>query len=396
MSKLSKGVGIHIRETDKLLLLLCIITSAFGVIMVHSATRYRIDEGSLFYRDTLVMVAAIAIGIAFAVIISFIDYKIIIRFWPFIAGVCLLLMFVLFVCGVGPADRPDAKTWIPIGGIYFQPSELLKIGFIITFSVHLDAVKDDINNIKNILLLGVHAVIPVVLVFITGDLGSALVFVMIILGLLFLSGVYLRYFAAGFAVCVVAIPILWIKFLSEFQKERLLAVYYPAGLSAERYETIIFQQQQAVNAIGSGQLTGNGLFQGSYTQNGLVPVSENDMIFSVIGEELGLIGCIAALILIAAIVFRIAAIGKKSTEKHTSLLCSGIAIMIASQSVINIGMCIKLLPVIGITLPFFSAGGSSNLCVYIAIGLIMSVYRFNKERAPVDFRLSRISTPFAG
>jgi rod shape determining protein RodA len=165
-------------------------------------------------------------------------------------------------------------------------------------------------------------------------------------------------------------------------------------MSVDRYEAVIFQQQQAVNAIGSGQLLGKGLFKGSYTQHGLVPVSENDMIFSVIGEELGFVGAMAALILITAIVFRIVIVGKKAVESHTSLMCYGVAIMIAAQSVINIGMCMKLLPVIGITLPFFSAGGSSNLCIYIAVGLVLSVHRFNTERKPVDFRLSRISTPF--
>ena len=385
---------VHIKETDKLMLILCFITSAFGILMVHSATRYHLSDGSMFYRDTIVMVAAIAIGVVASIIISFIDYKIIVRFWPVIAGICLLLMFSLFVWGVGPSDRPDAKTWLPIAGVYFQPSELLKIGFIITFSTHLDMVKDDLNNIKNVLKLGVHAVIPVGLVFATGDLGSSLVFVFIILGMLFLAGLQLRYFAAGFAICLAAVPIVWIKFLSEFQKERLLAVYYPKGLSVDRYEAVIFQQQQAVNAIGSGQLFGEGLFKGSYTQNGLVPVSENDMIFSVIGEELGFIGSMAALILITLIVIKCVAVGRKTTENNTSLMCYGIAIMIASQSVINIGMCLKLLPVIGITLPFFSAGGSSNLCIYIAVGLILSVHRFNTERKPVDFRLSRISTPF--
>ncbi|NLB36971.1 MAG: FtsW/RodA/SpoVE family cell cycle protein [Clostridiales bacterium] len=388
------SLRVHIKETDKLMLILCFITSAFGVLMVHSATRYHLSDGSIFFRDTIVMVAAIAIGAVAAIIISFIDYKIIVRFWPVIGGICLLLMLSLFIWGVGPADRPDAKTWIPIAGIYFQPSELLKIGFIITFSTHLDAIKDDINNIKNLLKLGVHALIPVCLVFATGDLGSALVFVFIILGLLFLAGLQLRYFAAGFAFSLAAVPIAWFEFLSQFQKERLLAVYYPKGMSVDRYEAVIFQQQQAVNAIGSGQLLGKGLFKGSYTQHGLVPVSENDMIFSVIGEELGFVGAMAALILITAIVVRIVIVGKKAVESHTSLMCYGVAIMIAAQSVINIGMCMKLLPVIGITLPFFSAGGSSNLCIYIAVGLVLSVHRFNTERKPVDFRLSRISTPF--
>lgn len=396
MGKFAKGLNVHFKETNIVLLLFCIIASIFGVLMVHSSTRYHLSDGNLFYRDTLVMVIAIVLGLIFALVISFVDYRILLRYWPFIAFACIVLMASLFIWGVGPADRPDAKTWIPIGGVFFQPSELLKVGFVITFSVHLGMVENEINSFKNILLLGIHAFVPFALVLFTGDLGSALVFIFIFLSMLFISGVHLKYFATGITLCLVATPILWLKFLSSFQKERLLAVYYPAALSTDRYEAVIFQQRQAINAIGSGQLTGKGLFNGSYTQHGLVPVSENDMIFSVIGEELGFFGGIAALTLIFLIVYKIVKVARMSDENNTKLLCYGIATMIASQTILNIGMCLKLLPVIGITLPFFSAGGSSNLCVYIAIGIVLSVYRFNKARAPVDFRLSRIRTPFTG
>ena len=141
---------------------------------------------------------------------------------------------------------------------------------------------------------------------------------------------------------------------------------------------------------------GDGLFKGTYTQTpGGVPVNESDMVFSVVGEELGFVGCIAMLALMAFIVIRIASVGKKSRNLTGSLLCYGTAFMIAAQTVINIGMCLKLLPSIGITLPFISAGGSSNLCIYFGIAIVMSVYRFNCDRQPVNFRLTNISTPFA-
>ncbi|MEI6578733.1 MAG: FtsW/RodA/SpoVE family cell cycle protein [Eubacteriales bacterium] len=397
MNNLGKGLKIFIKETDKILLFLCLLTSSFGVIMVHSATINSLTEGKPISRYTLIMIIAITLGLTLCFIISLIDYEIILRMWPVIAIACLLLMFALFKWGEGPNGRSDAKSWLPLpfAGGNFQPSELLKIGFVLTFTIHLDAVRGKINELRSIIFLGIHGLIPIGLVVLTGDLGSALVFVAIFLGMLFISGIYLRYFIGGFAVCLVALPMLWIKFFSIFQKQRFLAVYYPKALSTTVYKALIYQQQQSVNAIGSGQLFGKGLFEGPYTQNNLIPVDESDMIFSVIGEELGFIGCICVLLLLAMIILRIVMVGRKAKDFTGSIICYGIAILIGGQSIINIGMCLKLLPSIGITLPFFSAGGSSNLCVYIGIGIIMSIYRANQDSSPVNFRLSHIRTPFS-
>lgn len=395
MNRIGKSLGLYIKETDKVLFFLCLIASAFGVLMVHSAKLRTLENGQLFADDTIKMMIAIAIGIVMCFIISSFDYSVILKLWPVITIVCLALMFSLFKWGISPGGRSDSKCWLPLYGFNFQPSELLKIGFIITFTLHLDMVKDNINKFKNIILLGIHGAIPIGLVIITGDLGSALVFVAIFISMLFISGVYLRYFAGGLAIVLAAVPLLWIKFFSGFQKQRLLAVYYPKALASSVYKELIYQQQQSINAIGSGQFWGKGLFKGTYIQHGLVPVCESDMVFSVVGEELGFIGCIGLLLLLALIIVRIVAVGRKSKDNVGSLISYGIAMMIGSQAIINIGMCLKLLPCIGITLPFISSGGSSNLCVYIGIGIIMSIYRSNQELRPVNFRLSHIRTPFS-
>ena len=399
-----KGLNYTIVETDLFLLITCLLTSAFGVLMVYSATRSGLDEGELLDRDCLIMIAAVGLGLIGCVIISLLDYEAFVRLWPVIGGIAVLLMVSLFFIGEGPSDRPDAICWIaiPLGGgrsVNFQPSELVKIGFIITFTAHIEAVKDNINSLKNVLLLCLHGVVPVALVILTGDLGSALVFVAIFVAMMFVAGINLRYFIAAAGAGIVACPILWVKFFSEFQKQRFLAIYWPSALEEDVYKKIIFQQERCVNAIGCGRLLGSGLFKGVYTQSptasGSVPVNESDMIFSVVGEELGFIGAAGLLIVLAVIILRIASTAKKSRNLSGSLLCYGIAFMIGSQAIINIGMCLKLLPCIGITLPFISSGGSSNLCVYLAIGIVLSVYRFNTNRAPVNFRLSHISTPFS-
>lgn len=394
MNKL-KGLKYAIKETDLFLFITCMLTSGFGVLMVYSATIIDKKAGSLLSRDCLVMIAAAGLGIMFSIIISFINYEIVLRLWFVFAGICLALMVSLFFFGTAAPGRPDAICWLEIGPVSFQPSELMKIGFIISFTAHIEMVKDNINSIKNIILLCFHMLIPTGLVIMTDDLGSALIFVAIFVAMMFVAGVQLRYFIAAGVAAVVAVPILWVKFFSSFQKQRFLAIYYPSGLEESVYKKIIFQQQRGVNAIGAGRMLGSGLFKGAYTQNGAVPVNESDMIFSVVGEELGFVGCICLLLVLSVIILRIAVVARRSRNLTGSLLCYGAAFMIGAQSIINIGMCIKLFPCIGITLPFISSGGSSNLCIYFAIGLVLSVYRFNCNRDPVNFRLSHISTPFS-
>lgn len=383
-----------LKTTDKLLLSLCLLTSAFGVLMVYSATYSTLEEGDLISRTAMVMLLAVLVGVTMCVIISYIDYELVLRFWMIIGGVCLLMMLLLFPFGSAPPDRPDAKTWFDFKIINFQPSELFKIAFIITFSVHLDYVGDEINKLKNAILLCLHGGIPAVIVILTGDLGSALVFVFIFIGMMFASGLAARYFAAAGAFILAAVPILWFGFFSDFQKGRILAVYAPDSLDTALYKKYIFQQQQSVNAIGSGKLFGRGLLNGAYTQSHSVPVNDSDMIFSVVGEELGFAGAFAALALLTLIIVKIVLVGKNANTNMGSLICYGTAVMIGSQAIMNIGMCLKLLPCIGITLPFFSSGGSSNLCIYIAIGLVMSVYRCSQRGEINNFRYNRISTPF--
>jgi rod shape determining protein RodA len=380
-----------VRDTDILLLTLCIITSTFGALMVYSATIIDIAEGARFSRDFRTMVLAVSVGLFIAIVVSFIDYVLIIKAWPVIAAVCIGLMVAVFIFGVGPSGRQDAKTWLVLGstGLYFQPSELVKIGFIITFGMHLELVHDQLNELKNIILLALHAAVPTVLVIISGDLGSALVFMLIFIAMMYLSGVKLKYFGIGAALVAIVAPFAWKFLLKDLQKERFLALINP-----EDYPNVIYQQKMGITAIGAGKLTGMGLFNGRYTQSDLIPENENDMIFSAIGEELGFIGCLLALILLLLVVLRLINIGKKAGDRAAQMMCYGLAAMIVAHTVINVGMCLMLLPVVGITLPFFSAGGSSNLCLYIGIGLALSIYRHSREHEAVNFKLSGIRTPF--
>ncbi len=388
-----RNAGKFLRETDLYLLALCVAASVAGIIAVFSATRFGLEAGEAISRDAIVMIAAVVLGLAVCLVISAIDYEIILKLWPVVAGVSVLLMLSLFIWGTGPTERSDVITWLPfkIGSfsIYFQPSELLKIAFIITFAVHIELASDRLDKIVNILLLCIHGAVPTLLVVITGDMGSALVFLMIFAVMMFMAGIKLRYFAIAILTVVAAFPLVWVKVFNDIQRDRILALIYP-----ESYSDIIYQQLQGKNAIGSGQFTGAGLFNGPYTQNGVVPEAENDMILSVFGEELGFIGCMFVMVLFLLMVFRVIKVAQMANDNPGKMMCIGVAAMIASQVIVNVGMCLMLLPCIGITLPFMSAGGSSNLCIYIAMGVVFSVYRVNADRTPVDFRMINVRTPY--
>ncbi len=382
MKKRLESVKLFFKETDLVLLITCILTSIFGFIMVCSATKFKLNPGEVLSRDSLIMLIAIIIGIMLSLFISYFNYEVFTKLWAIIGIVSLISMILLFFIGSGPQERPDVHTWIKFKFFSIQPSEFVKIGFIITFSVHLEKLKDKINHPLSIALLAIHALIPTLLVIKTGDMGSALVFMLITVAMLFVAGVHWGYFLGGIGFVAAISPLVWMFMFSSIQKNRFLALIYP-----EQYPDIIYQQERALTAIGAGGISGQGLFKGAYTQAGYVPEAQNDMIFSPIGEELGFIGCIVALSLLAFIAIRILFIGKKSREHSTNLICSGISAMLVGQVIINIGMCLMLLPCIGITLPFFSAGGSSNLSVYLGIGLVLSIYRHNCDRGAEDIHI---------
>lgn len=391
MRKFFKAVKNFIKETDKILLFLCALASAYGCVSVLSATLWTVSEGEKFPRDFIVMCAACIAGIVIALIISLVDYEFIMKMAPLIGVFCIGIMLLLFAVGVGPLERPDAKTWLKFGSVYFQPSELVKIGYIITFGVHLEKLKGNINHPLSILQLGVHALVPILLVMKSGDMGSALVFIIITVAMLFVAGLHWGYFLGGGLSVLAALPLAWVFVLDNIQKERFLALAYP-----ELYTDVIYQQERGMAAIGGGGITGQGLFQGRLTQTpNAIPEAENDMIFAVIGEELGLVGTVLALLLLTFIVIRIIRTGRHDNIGNTKVMCYGVAAMIAGQVIINVGMCLMLLPVIGITLPFFSAGGSSNICIYFSIGLTLSFYRYNQQRDLIHVSQQNIYNPFS-
>lgn len=368
MSKLLDYIKGYIKDCDKILWSIMVIISIYSLLLLKSVSR----GGENFFSTQLI---AVTLGYIGAIILSAADYRVIANYWKWIAGFCILIIVYTLIFGItieGSAGV-NAKAWITLpGGITFQPSELVKIGFIITFSRHLSIVKENgnIKSFKSIMLLCIHAVVPVILTHLQGDDGAAIIFFFMFLSMTFAAGVQFRYFITLLIVMIIAIPFAWNYLLADYQKNRIINQFNPESDPLGDG----FQQIQGKLSIGSGQIFGKGLFNGQRVLHGSVPVQESDFIFSVAGEELGFIGCMAVILLLVALLVRTFYVGAKSCDTLGAYICIGFFGMIASQAVFNLGMCLSLLPVMGVTLPFFSAGGSSSACLYFGIGLIQSVY----------------------
>ena len=369
-----KSFLTFLKGTDFVTLLSALIASAYGLSLVYSATHSSLKDGKIISSDVRSMIVSVLLGVIIAIIVSNIDYEIISKLWPIIAAGCAALMVYTFFFGVAPSARQDAKSWIDLKIFYFQPSELLKVGFIISFSYHLDLVRDKINKIKTIIPLVIHGAVPIGLVMMTGDAGSALIFLVMFIGMLFFARVNIGYFVAGICAIIVGFTVAWkVGIINGIQRQRIVALFYPND-----FADVMYQQTNGKIALGSGALLGQGYLKGSMTQSGAVPENQNDMILSVAGEELGFIGALFVVLILGFLVLRVLKTAMSARDNVGYLMCSGISVMLFAQMLVNIGMELSLLPCIGITLPLFSAGGSSSLCIYLALGIALSVYRYSR------------------
>lgn len=366
------SVADYIRECDKLLFMLCIAASGLGCVAVLSATHYL---GNI--RQFVTQAVTALLSIVVVVFISHFDYNLYKKIWPVIAAVCLIPVVLTFFIGFAPAGTDD-KAWLMLpGGMTFQPSELLKIAFIITFSIHLEAVGEALNKLKYLIPVLLHGAFPVLLIHFQGDDGTAVIFAVIVVFMLFMAGLKWRYFIIFAAVVVIAAPLIYFLVMNDAQQARILSIFNPENdLQGNGW-----QQWRGRIALANGGLFGQGFLSGQLTQTGEVPESYNDFIFVSIGEEFGFLGCMVVILILAAICYRILRIGSLAREKRGKLMCCGIFAMLFAQTIVNLGMCLSITPVIGVTLPFFSAGGTSLLCLYCSIGVIMSVYMHRNARS---------------
>lgn len=366
--KILRSTGRFIRQTDLLLLLSCVAAAGYGLVLVYSAT---VSSGGT-WKDCLTQLVCIVAGIAAALALSRIDYENIALIWPVLAGGAVVLMGLTFTSLGYSVPGTDDQNWLEISlgsrSFLFQPSELMKIIFILTFSKHLTTVREHINHPLTVLLLCVHGLFPAGLVALQGDDGNAAIFLLMFAAMLFAGGVKPLYFLIGLIGVLGAVPIVWNR-LTPDKQARFLCVIFP-----DKYPDTGWQQQTGLAAMGSGQLWGTGYLQGGghglYARN-------NDFIFTVAGEEFGFIGSLLLIVMLVLIVFAIFRNAMGARDRLGMFIAIGMMSLIGFQSLVNIGMTVRLLPVLGITLPFFSAGGSSVLTLFLGIGLVLSVHHYS-------------------
>lgn len=374
----------YFKRTDKIFWQLTIIATLYGCLLIASQQR----DGNVDFLKTQIM--AVFLGYTAAVIISLIDYNYIAKLSWFIAGFALLLTFAVFFIGIQVSGTDDVG-WIKLpGGITFQPSELTKICFIITFSKHIAYLseKDRLKTFVGVLTLVLHAMIPIMLIHLQGDDGAALVFAAMFIVMCFACGIQIRYFISLLAVIICAVPFIWTKLMNDDQKNRLIVLF---GSDDSAFRTYGWQQYQGKVSIASGGILGKGLFNGPRVENDVVPYQENDFIFTVAGEELGFIGCAAIILLFLLILLRLLKISSQACNPLGKSICMGFFTLIGIQTLVNLGMVLGLFPVVGITLPFFSSGGTSVACLYLGVGLVQSVHMHptDPDDKPVKVEISK-------
>lgn len=359
-----KDLRDYFKQLDYVLIIITVTLALLGILMIASATKS--TEST---RQLLIQSLAIGLGLVFMLVIAAMDYESYadISKYLYVASV-LILLFVLFF-GQGRAET-GSNSWIRLGGIGIQPSELVKISFCITFSVQLTKVRETINSPKALLQLLLHFGILTGLVILQNDTGTALVFLFMFLCMLFAAGLSYKYLLGCLGAFLVFMPFAFFVLMKPYQRERILVFLNP-----ERDATGSgYQVLQSKIAIGSGEFLGRGYMQGPQNQLAMLPEKETDFIFGVFGEEFGFIGCVLVVILLLLLIIRCIYIALHAKNELGCFMCIGIASMFIFHTFENIFMCIGLMPVTGIPLPFLSYGGSSAVTNFIAIGLVLSVW----------------------
>lgn len=378
MKKLLPLLRDFVRRADMFLFTMSVICAVYGIIVIASATQ-SYANGSAQY--VIVQTLALGLGVLLFIAMTVIDVDIFAQHWAWLYGLSAALLISLIFFGA-QSDTGN-NGWLRFFGIGIQPTEIVKIAFIIVMAKQLSYLKEykNLNSVTSIAQIVVHFVLMFGLILVTAqDLGSALVYFFIFAVMLFVAGVRIYWFIIGLAALAGMVPILWTYFLEDYQKDRILAPYDP---SIDPDNTgINWQQNQSKIALASGQLTGTGLGEGTQSQSTAIPGKHTDFIFAVVGEELGMIGACLVLLLLMIIVIRCIQVGLRSGNTMSMLVCFGVAATVVFQTFENVSMCIGIAPVIGITLPFFSYGGSSLFSMFAAMGLVSGIkYRPKPTRA---------------
>jgi rod shape determining protein RodA len=358
------------RHVDAVLLAAVLAVAALGTVMVFSSTRGT-DPSSYDTAFVSRQAMFVIVGIVVLVATTLVDYRRLSEFVP-LAYLGTLALLVAVVSGIG-SERKGTQAWFALGPFQLQPSELAKVVVIFALAALLAQFNQELDSVRIAAVLAVVAV-PVGLIMLQPDLGTALVFIGVVMGMLLVGGAKLRHIGALTAVGLIGVAgVLSSGALEEYQRCRLTSFLDRPDEECEARDAA-YNQEQAQVAIGSGGFTGKGPFQGTQTRLDIVPEQHTDFIFTTVGEELGFLGSATLLGLLSIIAWRIWRTAQLARDPLGTLVCVGILSMFVFQVFENVGMTMGIMPVTGIPLPFMSYGGSSTIAAFAAIGLVLNVH----------------------
>ena len=356
------------RKGDMVLLIMCLAISAFGCLIIASTNNHR-D----FTRYVIIQVLAVGLGVLSYAVFSSIDLESFSehRIGLMVFSLGLLALLIPFGTDLGSGN----KSWLALPLIPFniQPAEICKITYILMAASIMNSHQHNLSSFRSVVHMGWYLVLLVgTNMVLSRDLGVSLIFVFIFVGMAFGGGVKLFWFLLAGGGIAAAWPILWEHFFNNRQKQRIEALFNPAidplGIDVR------YHLKRSLDTLTGGGVLGQGLFNGNRVQAGALPAQHTDFIFSAIGEELGYIGCFLVLVMLFALVARCIWVGCQSPDYMRRLVCFGAASALIFQIFVNVGMCIGVVPVIGLTLPLISYGGSSTVTIYAMLGLVSGVY----------------------
>ena len=370
MGTVFKKLPANKHNIDLGLLFAVSLCAGISSLLIYSIVKSGISDnegvGDSYWQTQII---SAGLGIVTALFISFIDYRKLVKIWWIFVPITLVLVALPFTSLGYQREGADDQGWIRIFGVSMQPSEVMKIAFILTFSYHLSRDEEDMNKPLHMLLLLIHGMIPIGIVALQGDYGTAIIFAAILGFMLISSKISWKYLlAAPFAVAGV-VAVMWFNVLSSFHKQRILILFHP-GTDPENIE---YQQDLGLAAIKSGGVFGKGLFAGR-KEYIYVPELHNDFIFAHVGQVFGFVGSVGIIIVLAYIVLKIFADSRITRDRLGRFICMGAFGLFFTHCLMNIGMVLKVAPVIGIPLPFLSGGGTAMLSMYTVIGLVISTY----------------------
>lgn len=359
-----------LKNLDRSILLLVSALAVISLVMI-SSTAY--SGGFVINRDIIIQALAYLLGFFSIVVIISVDYKLYPHFERIIYGISVAFLLTVYLPFLGK-EQYGARSWIEIPHVTtIQPSEFVKITFVILMAIYFSKHRDDLDTLKGVLKSVLYAA-PIILIILKEDLGSAIVFCAIYVVMLFYAGIDYKLFAKLAGCFVASLPVIYLL-MADHQKNRILAFLHPDDLSI----SATYQVWMSKIAIGSGGFLGKGLFHGSQKELDFLPVQKSDFIFSVVCEELGMVGGILLILLFSILLYRMALIARDTIDLYGALIVVGFIGMFGFQIFENIAMAMGMMPVTGITLPFVSYGGSSILSNMMAVGLVLSVGMRSKQ-----------------